>query len=194
MPKLIPDCPIDFKFSAGRKYFLYDPDDSSEKSILEARGLVIFSDYKFILKDAVADESLFYKYISLNDGQVLGMWQSVITSYPLEIKFSTEHYHDIYVDVNTFPKYDFGNYILDGVFLTKVYIEPHCCDGKVYIRHARGVYECIRHKGPDIILPKFPECTKPLIMYDPIDPNPLEPPESEPKFPECIEDQPVLSP
>jgi len=194
MPKLIPPCPIDYSFSPGRKYNLIDPEDVTETPILEARGLVIFSDYKFILKDAIADESLFYKYITLNDGQVLGMWQDVITPLPLEIKFDVKYYHDIYVDINTFPKYDSGFYVLDGVFITKVYIEPHCCDGKVYIRHARGVYNCIRHEGIEIIEPSFPECTKPLIMYDPIDPPDIQPPETEPHFPECIPDSPELVP
>lgn len=191
MTKLIPPCPSEYIFTPGRKYIVSNPKNKYEGSILEARGLIVFSDYKFIIQDAIADEILFYKYVHLRDGQVLGRWQDVITSLPLEIKFSVEHYSDIYVNIDSFPKYDEGFYILDGVFFTKVFLEPHCCDGKVIVRHARGVYNCIKHWRPSIEETSFPECSSPLIFFEPVEQNPSVPPVSEPPFPICIPDSPI---
>lgn len=167
------------EFPPGHNYNIFNSITSAPLG--SAQGLVILRDLQLKVVNLKVSEVELIKVLSLPDKKFIGSWQTVNPSGPLEILFEVDKAQFIYTDTKGFPSYDSGLYVIKGVFITSIFVQPHCCDGYFHVPYMDGIYSCISREEVEPLPPPFIECSNPINIGEPY-PRPTTPP---PTFPSC---------
>lgn len=152
-------------FPPGHNYGLFNSINNA--TIGTFRGLVVMNDMKLKIIDAKVSEVELLRVLALPDKKFLGTWQNTNPSGPLEIIFDVDMAQFIYTNTKGFPIYDDGLYVIKGVFITAIFVQPHCCDGYYHVPYIDGIYSCITKQDVEPAPPIFPECHNPINIGTP---------------------------
>lgn len=166
-------------FPPGYNYGVFN--SINQAAIGAARGLIVLNDLKLKLVDMKVSEVELLRVLALPDLKFLGTWQKTQLSGPIEILFDVDKAQFIYTNTKGFPVYDSGLYMIKEVFITAIFVQPHCCDGYFHVPYMDAIYSCITKQEIEPEIPPFKECTYPINIGEPT-PIPTSPPIS---FPMC---------
>lgn len=153
-------------FPPGHNYGIFNSINSA--TIGASRGLVVMNDMKLKIIDAKVSEVELLRVLALPDRKFLGTWQNTNPSGPLEIMFDVDMAQFIYTNTKGFPIYDDGIYVIKGVFITSIFVQPHCCDGYYHVPYIDAIYSCITKQDIEPDVPVFPDCNNPINIGTPI--------------------------